>query len=143
MRIEKWPLPRKLHLLGIAALIMVIADALTSGLLNAFGVGIEPAFSVMSGLMALLVTLGFLWAANPREMRHLVILCGGVFAATGAALAATALVTHGLTPDTMNFEQREGFWLSVLAAAAAWGLVYWLTRRHGIWTLPSRKGTKD
>ena len=124
--VEKWPFVRKLQLLLLAVIVMMIADALTSWALIAFGAKIQLPFSVESGFMAFIGIMPFLWYARPRERRHLFNLCAGTFVATAAALVVTTLVTHRLSPDTITFQQRKLFAISTITAVCAWGLVYLL-----------------
>jgi len=135
MRIENWPWLYKLQLLVITGLVMLVANALISGTLLVFGAAVEPGFSIVAGLAALVGTLPFLWTARPRGTRHLLVLCGAVFAATAVALVATALVTPGLEPtaDMINNQDRKLLAVPWAAVMALWGLIYWLAPRGVIW----------
>lgn len=136
MRIENWPWLYKLQLLLIVGLVMVVANALMSGILLALGVSVDLGHSVMSGIMALFGTVPFLWTARPRGLRHLLVLCGAVLATTAAALATTILLTHGLKADPMHQEERKLFVLPMVTVTAMWGLIYLLAPRDVIWEAP-------
>lgn len=144
MRIENWPWLHKLQLLLITGLVMLVADALISGMLLGFGATVDPGFSVVAGIMAVLGTVPFLWTARPRGVRHLIVLCGAVFAATAVALGTLALVNDGLMSDKLNYQQeRELLVLPVFAVFGMWGLVYWLAPRGVIWEVPPDKDVAD
>lgn len=132
--VENWPWFGKVSILMIAGLATLIASVLTNWALLGIGIKIHPSFSGLSGGLAFLASLPLLWTARPRGRRHLLILSAGVFAATAAAALASALKTHRMSPDTIDFMQQKGVGvLSVTAVIGVWLLVYFLARREGIW----------
>lgn len=144
MRIENWRWLYKVQNLLITGLVMLVADALISGMFLAFGVAAERGFSVVAGIMALLGTLPFLWTARPHGVRHLLILCGAVFAATAVSLVTLALVTNGLITETMNHEYDRGLlFVPVIPVLVMWGLIYWLAPRGVIWEVPPDEDVAD
>lgn len=134
--VENWPWLRKFVLLLITALVALVANAVTGGILVAIGMSVPPSINILSGVMAFLASLPMLWMARPRGRRHLMILAIGTFAATAVTLLGAALFSLHYAPDPTDFQRWKGLgMLLFVGALGVWGLLYLLSRREEIWTL--------